>query len=174
MGESLVSNMKHVKSLAFYQRLWPPRFHANSQMEPSNNADRSLQCGDDEHSETASVVAVYAAPALGSEERICVGVLASSNGGVPDHTALSHRMRRLSVPLSRPRPGEVLVVAVDSTDLKVCGRGERLTRQHGTNGRRRTWRKLHLAVGVTGGAVVAVVTTGINDDGTYMLVEAGC
>jgi hypothetical protein len=54
---------------------------------------------------------------------------------------------------------------VDSTGLKLCGPGEWLVEKHGT-GRRRSWRKLHLATDVDTGRIVASVLTGHDaDDG---------
>ncbi len=64
---------------------------------------------------------------------------------VPDHTHMSRRAAQLCVKIPRrPRKGPVHVV-VDSTGLKIFGEGEWKVRQHGV-GKRRTWRKIHLAV----------------------------
>ena len=67
---------------------------------------------------------------------------------MPDHTTLSRRAATLEV----PRPGnagsggESLHLLVDSTGLKLCGKGEWLLEKHGT-ATRRSWRMLHLGVG---------------------------
>ena len=64
---------------------------------------------------------------------------------IPDHTLLSRRAQTLTVQIPRrQRTGPVHVV-VDSTGLKVYGDGEWKVRRHGA-GKRRTWRKVHLAV----------------------------
>jgi len=64
---------------------------------------------------------------------------------VPDHTHMSRRAATLEVKIPRrPRTGATHVV-VDSTGLKIFGEGEWKVRQHGV-GKRRTWRKIHLAV----------------------------
>ena len=64
---------------------------------------------------------------------------------VPDHTHMSRRAGEISVKIPRrPRQGPTHVV-VDSTGLKIFGEGEWKVRQHGV-GKRRTWRKSHLAV----------------------------
>jgi hypothetical protein len=64
---------------------------------------------------------------------------------VPDHSYLSRRAAEISVTIPRrPRQGPTHVV-VDSTGLKIFGEGEWKVRQHGV-GKRRTWRKIHLAV----------------------------
>lgn len=77
---------------------------------------------------------------------------------VPDHTQLSRRAQRLQVVIPRrERLGPVHVV-VDSTGLKVYGEGEWKVRQHGA-GKRRTWRKVHLAVDGNAKDVIGVEVT---------------
>lgn len=64
---------------------------------------------------------------------------------IPDFTSLAKRAAKLRKALEiTARSGPVDVV-VDSTGLKVYGQGEWHARQHGAT-KRRTWRKLHLAV----------------------------
>lgn len=64
---------------------------------------------------------------------------------IPDFTSLAKRAAKLKVSLAfSDRTGPIDVV-VDSTGLKVFGEGEWKTRKHGKS-KRRTWRKLHLAV----------------------------
>ncbi len=64
---------------------------------------------------------------------------------IPDYTSLAKRAAKLGVSLDvADRTGPINVV-VDSTGLKVFGEGEWKTRKHGVS-KRRTWRKLHLAV----------------------------
>ena len=64
---------------------------------------------------------------------------------IPDYTSLAKRAAKLGVSLDvADRTGPIDVV-VDSTGLKVFGEGEWKTRKHGAS-KRRTWRKLHLAV----------------------------
>ena len=80
---------------------------------------------------------------------------------VPDHTTLSRRAATLEV----PRPGnagagegEPLHLLVDSTGLKLCGKGEWLLEKHGT-ATRRSWRALHLGVDANTGRIVAATLT---------------
>jgi len=89
--------------------------------------------------------------------------------GVPDHTTLSRRAATLDV----PRPGnagvdvgsEPMHLLVDSTGLKLCGKGEWLLEKHGT-ATRRSWRKLHIGMDAeTGQIVAAMLTTKEVDDG---------
>jgi len=81
---------------------------------------------------------------------------------VPDHTTLSRRAATLDV----PRPGnagagagsEPMHLLVDSTGLKLCGKGEWLLEKHGT-ATRRSWRMLHLGVDAGTGRIVAATLT---------------
>jgi len=81
---------------------------------------------------------------------------------VPDHTTLSRRAATLEV----PRPGsagagagsEPMHLLVDSTGLKLCGKGEWLLEKHGT-ATRRSWRMLHLGVDAETGRIVASALT---------------
>ena len=64
---------------------------------------------------------------------------------IPDFTSLAKRAAKLEIALAvADRTGPIDIV-VDSTGLKVFGEGEWKTRKHGVS-KRRTWRKLHLAV----------------------------
>ena len=79
---------------------------------------------------------------------------------VPDHTTLSRRAATLDVP--RPRSagadGKPMHLLVDSTGLKLCGKGEWLLEKHGT-ATRRSWRMLHLGVDAGTGQIVASTLT---------------
>jgi hypothetical protein len=86
---------------------------------------------------------------------------------VPDHSTLSRRAETLEVP--RPKAGRAPVhLLVDSTGLKLCGRGEWLEEKHGTK-RRRAWRVLHLATDADSGRIVASALTDKDaDDGSQV------
>jgi len=81
---------------------------------------------------------------------------------VPDHTTLSRRAATLEVP--RPRnagagaDSEPMHLLVDSTGLKLCGKGEWLLEKHWT-ATRRSWRMLHLGVDAGTGRIVASTLT---------------
>jgi hypothetical protein len=77
---------------------------------------------------------------------------------VPDHTTISRRLQRLEVSLPVVPTDSPRHVVVDSTGIKVYGEGEWKTRQHGIS-KRRTWRKLHLAVDEATGEILASVVT---------------
>ena len=64
---------------------------------------------------------------------------------IPDYTSLAKRAAKLGVLLDVRKHRGPIDVVVDSTGLKVFGEGEWKTRKHGIS-KRRTWRKLHLAV----------------------------
>ena len=77
---------------------------------------------------------------------------------VPDHTHMSRRAAALEVKIPRrPRVGATHVV-VDSSGLKIFGEGEWKVRQHGV-GKRRTWRKIHLAVDETAKDIIGIEVT---------------
>ena len=64
---------------------------------------------------------------------------------IPDYTSLAKRAAKLTVMLDVRKHRGPIDVVVDSTGLKVFGEGEWKMRKHGKS-KRRTWRKLHLAV----------------------------
>lgn len=77
---------------------------------------------------------------------------------VPDYTTISRRLKRLEVALPvAPTSGKRHVV-IDSTGVKVYGEGEWKTRHHGVS-KRRTWRKLHLAVDEATGEILSSAVT---------------
>ncbi len=93
---------------------------------------------------------------------------------VPDHTTLSRRAATLDVP--RPRPGsagagaggEPQHLLVDSTGLKLCGKGRWLLEKH-RMATRRLWRMLHLGVDAgTGGIVASTLTSKDVDDASQV------
>ncbi len=49
----------------------------------------------------------------------------------------------------------VFKLAIDATGLKVYGEGEWKVKKHGTDGKRRVWRKLHIAVDTSTHEIVA-------------------
>lgn len=61
------------------------------------------------------------------------------------YSTLSRRARRLAINLSAHHHQEIKHLVIDSTGLKVYGEGEWKVRLHGVD-KRRTWRKLHIAI----------------------------
>lgn len=80
---------------------------------------------------------------------------------VPHATILSRRASSLNLILPRLKNNEPLHVLVDATGLKVFGEGEWKVRIHGV-GKRRTWRKLHIAMDCETGEILATVATTSN------------
>jgi len=81
---------------------------------------------------------------------------------IPDYSTVSRRRRYLEVPLSaHQRADGHLHIVVDSTGFKVYGEGEWKVRKHGWC-KRRTWRKLHIAVDESSGEILSAVGTGNN------------
>ena len=82
---------------------------------------------------------------------------------VPHYSTLSRRAADLRVDLARKSKGPLHLV-IDSTGLKVFGEGEWKVRKHGIS-KRRTWRKLHLAIDAGSHEIQAVSLTeaGVDD-----------
>lgn len=84
---------------------------------------------------------------------------------IPDHTLLSRRAQTLTVQIPRRQRAGPMHVVVDSTGLKIYGEGEWKVCWHGA-GKRRTWRKVHLAFDAEVKDALAVeVTTEVWTDG---------
>lgn len=98
---------------------------------------------------------------LRAAEGFAAGLLKAcgSTAPVPDYTSLCRRERTLEVQLPKLPGKERHVLMMDSTGLKVFGEGEWKVRQHGTDGKRRTWRKLHLLVDRESGQIMAFELT---------------
>jgi hypothetical protein len=77
---------------------------------------------------------------------------------VPNFTTLSRRAQTLKVTLPAQRPHEPMHLVIDSTGLKVYGEGEWKVRKHGWS-KRRTWRKVHLAMDANTGQICAALMT---------------
>jgi len=78
--------------------------------------------------------------------RVCVQV--------PNFSTLSRRQGALTVDLKPQQTQGKRAIVVDATGIKVYGEGEWKVRKHGVS-KRRTWRKLHLAVDATTHDIVA-------------------
>jgi DDE family transposase len=87
---------------------------------------------------------------------------------VPSYTQICRRAATLDVaPYRVPQSGPI-VIAIDSTGLKVYGEGEWKVRKHGYS-KRRTWRKLHLGTDPATGFIHCHTLTLNNvDDGSQL------
>jgi hypothetical protein len=77
---------------------------------------------------------------------------------VPNYSTLCRRQAHLNPGLAVSTAKEARHLLIDSTGLKLFGEGEWKMRTHG-KGKRRTWRKLHLAVDATTREIVATRLT---------------
>lgn len=104
--------------------------------------------------------AVYGLPLRAAQGCLASGLrlLGETAWPVPDYSTLSRRRKTLTVVLPRSSQSQRLHLVVDSTGCKLYGEGEWKVRQHGYS-KRRTWRKLHLGVAETTGAIVAAMMT---------------
>ena len=80
---------------------------------------------------------------------------------IPNYTSLAKRAQKMNIDIKVGTTRGPIDVVVDSTGLKVFGEGEWKVRQHGV-GKRRTWRKIHLAVDPETHQIVSEVLTGNN------------
>lgn len=83
---------------------------------------------------------------------------------VPDYTTLCRRRKALEIVLTAKEKATARHIVVDSTGVKIYGEGEWKVRQYGWT-KRRTWRKLHIAVDEASKEIlVAAVTKNSVDD----------
>lgn len=76
----------------------------------------------------------------------------------PHYSTICRRARTLSVHLSAQAPKHVRHLVIDSTGLKIYGEGEWKVRIHGAD-KRRTWRKLHIAMDAGSQQVMSILIT---------------
>lgn len=86
---------------------------------------------------------------------------------VPCYSTLSRRGRSLTIRLPKQARG-ALDLVIDSSGLKVYGEGEWKVRQHGAS-RRRTWRKIHLAIDPSRQEIQAAILTDAGGEDAEML-----
>jgi hypothetical protein len=101
---------------------------------------------------------------LRQTEGFLSGLLAQLNWNVtcPNYTLMCRRAKELDLKLKRYLTSkENLHVLVDSSGLKIFGEGEWKMRTHGKS-KRRTWRKIHIAVDRTRKTIVACELTKAN------------
>lgn len=76
----------------------------------------------------------------------------------PNYSTLCRRQATLTLPTYKNKTNEPLHLVVDSSGIKIFGEGEWKMHKYGI-GKRRTWRKLHIAVDEATQDVVMCVTT---------------
>jgi hypothetical protein len=73
----------------------------------------------------------------------------------PHYTCISRRSKDVEVSFKTKTRVAIQHLAIDATGLKVYGEGEWKVKKHGTDGKRRVWRKLHIAVDTSTHEIVA-------------------
>ncbi|HHG3173021.1 TPA: IS5 family transposase [Vibrio parahaemolyticus] len=73
----------------------------------------------------------------------------------PHYSCISRRAKQVEVSFKPKTRGAIQHLAIDATGLKVYGEGEWKVKKHGTDGKRRIWRKLHLAIDTSTHEIVA-------------------
>ncbi|EJE8676207.1 IS5 family transposase [Vibrio parahaemolyticus] len=71
------------------------------------------------------------------------------------YTCISRRAKEVEVSFKTKTRGAIQHLAIDATGLKVYGEGEWKVKKHGTDGKHRVWRKLHIAVDTSTHEIVA-------------------
>lgn len=74
---------------------------------------------------------------------------------ISHYTCISRRAKKVEVSFKTKTRGTIQHLAIDATGLKVYGEGEWKVKKHGTDGKRRVWRKLHIAVDTSTHEIVA-------------------
>ncbi len=73
----------------------------------------------------------------------------------PHYSCIIRRAKEVEVSFKTKTRGAIQHLAIDATGLKVYGEGEWKVKKHGTEGKRRVWRKLHIAVDTSTHEIVA-------------------
>ncbi|MCX8839837.1 IS5 family transposase [Vibrio parahaemolyticus] len=73
----------------------------------------------------------------------------------PHYSCISRRAKQVEVSFKPKTRGAIQHLAIDATGLKVYGEVEWKVKKHGIDGKRRVWRKLHLAVDTSTHEIVA-------------------
>ncbi|ENM5824385.1 IS5 family transposase, partial [Vibrio mimicus] len=73
----------------------------------------------------------------------------------PHYSCISCRAKDVDVSFKTKTKGPIQHLAIDATGLKVYGEGKWKVKKHGTDGKLRVWRKLHLAVDTSTHEIIA-------------------
>ncbi|ELV8657528.1 IS5 family transposase [Vibrio vulnificus] len=73
----------------------------------------------------------------------------------PHYICISRRAKQVEVSFKPQTSGVIRHLAIDATGFKVYGEGEWKVKKHGTDGKRRVWRKLHLTVDTNTHEIIA-------------------
>jgi hypothetical protein len=133
-------------------KAWRDPEQSGAQGRPVTYSDVAIEC-------MAMLQAVYGLPLRGTQGLVqSIFELMKIALSVPHYSTLSRRKRRVEIELPKRKPGQGVHVVIDSTGVKVFGEGEWKVRQHGYT-KRRTWKKMHIAVDEATGEILAVGVT---------------
>ena len=76
------------------------------------------------------------------------------NLSIPDHSTLSRRSKKLNITKIKREIKKPIQILIDSTGLKIGGSGEWQETKHGLQ-KRKSWRKLHLAMDEATGDILS-------------------
>jgi len=131
---------------------WQSQERTGQRGAPETYSDTAIICG-------LTLAALYHLPLRAAQGMLLSLVqMLRLSLPVPDYSTLCRRRQSLSVVLPRAKKEEPIHVVIDATGLKIFGEGEWKVRQHGYS-KRRTWRKLHLAIDEATGEIVAAALT---------------
>ena len=98
-------------------------------------------------------------------------MLSGSRLTCPDYTTLSKRGRRLNLEfLLDSKDNDFDYICMDSTGIQTYTGNEWLENKHGKQYIRRTWKKLHIAIG-NNGRITGAITTNHNKDDRSQIEE---
>ncbi len=95
----------------------------------------------------------------------------------PHYSCISKRAKTVNITFKPKAKRAIQHLAIDATALKVYGEGESKVKKHGTDGKRRVWCKLHLAVDTNTHEIIAAKLSLSNvSDGEALpnLLKRGC
>lgn len=119
---------------------------------PTTYADAAIEC-------LLLMQSVYHLPLCQTEGFArSIFALAKIELPIPDYSTLARRRATLDISLPVQHKSAPMHVIVDSSGLKIYGDGEWMVRQHRAT-KRRTWRKIHLAIDEATQEIVACITT---------------
>ena len=73
----------------------------------------------------------------------------------PHCTCISRRSKDVEFSFKTKTRGAIQHLAINATGLKAYGEGEWKVKKHGTDGKRKVWRKLHIAVDTSTHEIIA-------------------
>jgi transposase len=142
-----------------------------------DNADNKNRGGQRRYSDKAILMCLQIRCLFGLKLRQSQGfinwifMLTGSRLTCPDYTTLSKRGRRLNLEfLLDSKDNDFDYICMDSTGIQTYTGNEWLENKHGKQYIRRTWKKLHIAIG-NNGRITGAITTNHNKDDRSQIEE---